>query len=39
MGFKLGEALREKQWMRIFENRRIFGSETEEVTGVDKTIQ
>jgi len=37
---KLGEALREKQWMRMFENRvlrRIFGPEMDELTGVDKT--
>jgi len=42
MGFKLGEALREKHWLRMFENRalrRIFGPETDEVTGVDKTVQ
>jgi len=41
MGLKLGEALREKHWQRMFGNRvlwRVFGPETDEVARVDKTM-
>jgi len=39
MGLKVCEALREKHWPRMFENRvlrRKFGTETDKVTGVEK---